>query len=185
MECPLPRGAPVIAEAISFGYTSETMAFTASTTGLLERVEKFVASHLDVNWAAEPRAARLALLVREELRRWTQSSYPGATCEGSALDPESRRRLSLTIHSAPVSHRVEVWGLLKDDPIRAVSGHTVHSWVVLAGDGGPGSAFEKAAEQLTKAGLKRVDQREGPTFSLSLWMGAGAPDGCPECLGRK
>jgi hypothetical protein len=161
------------------------MAFTTSTTGLLERVEKFVASHLDANWAAEPKAARLALLVREELRRWTQSSYPGSSCEGTALDPGSRRRLSLTIHSAPVSHRVEVWGMLKDDPVRAVSGHTIHSWVVLAGETGAGSALEKASEELAKAGLKRVDQRDGPTFSLSLWMGAGAPEGCPECLGTK
>ena len=158
------------------------MAFTASITGLLERVEKFVAAHLDANWAAEPKAARLALLVREELRRWTQSSYPGSTCEGAALDPDSRRRLSLTIHSAPVSHRVEVWGVLKDDPVRAVNGHTAHSCVVLAGEP---DGLEKASEQLAKAGLKRVDRRDGPSFSLSLWMGSGAPDGCPECLGKK
>lgn len=158
------------------------MAFTQSPTGLLERVEKFVAAHLDANWAAEPRAARMALLVREELRRWTQSSYPGSTCEGSALDPESRRRLSLTIHSAPVSHRVEVWGLVDGDALRPVGGHTVHSWVVLAG---PSAALEKASGSLAAAGLKRVEQRDGPSFSLSLWMGAGAPDGCPECLGRK
>jgi hypothetical protein len=160
----------------------ESMAFTSSTTGLLERVEKFVSAHLEANWAAEPKAARLALLVREELRRWTQSSYPGSSCEGSALDPDSRRRLSLTIHSAPVSHRVEVWGLVPDDPARTVNGHTLHSWVVLAGDAG---ALEKASEQLAKAGLKRIDRRDGPSFSLSLWMGAGAPDGCPECLGKK
>jgi hypothetical protein len=161
------------------------MAFTASTTGLLERVEKFVAGRLDSNWAAEPKAARLALLVREELRHWTQSSYPGSSCEGSALDPGSRRRLSLTIHSAPVSHRVEVWGLAREDAVNAVSGHTTHSWVVLAGEGGSGSALEKASAELAKAGLKRVDQRDGPTFSLSLWMGATAPDGCPECLGKQ
>ena len=158
------------------------MAFTSSTTGLLERVEKHVIAHLDANWAAEPKAARLALLVREELRRWTQSSYPGSSCEGAALDPDSRRRLSLTIHSAPVSHRVEVWGLVPGDPVRAISGHTLHSWVVLAGDAG---ALEKTSEQLARAGLKRVDRRDGPSFSLSLWMGAGAPDGCPECLGKK
>lgn len=158
------------------------MAFTSSTTGLLERVEKFVAAHLDANWAAEPKAARIALLVREELRRWTQSSYPGSSCEGSALDADSRRRLSLTIHSAPVSHRVEVWGLTQTDTVRAVTGHTVHSWVVVAGDAG---ATERASEQLAKAGLKRVDRRDGPSFSLSLWMGAGAPDGCPECQSQK
>lgn len=161
------------------------MAFTDTTKGLLERVETFVSGHLEANWAAEPKPARLALLVREELRRWTQSSYPGATCEGSALDAGSRRRLSLTIHSAPVSHRVEVWGLSKDDAATPPSAHTAHSWVVLAGDGGAGAAVEKAGEQLAKAGLKRVDQREGPLFSLSLWMGATAPDGCAECLGKK
>ena len=161
------------------------MAFTASTTGLLERVEKFVGGHLDSNWVAEPRPARLALLVREELRRWTLASYPGATCEGTALDRNSRCRLSLTIHSAPVTHRVEVWGLEKSDSVAPVSGHTTHSWVVVAGEAGTGSAFEAAAAQLSKAGLKRVDQRDGPVFSLSLWMGATAPDGCPECLGTK
>jgi hypothetical protein len=161
------------------------MAFTASTTGLLERVEKFVAGHLESNWVSEPKPARLALLVREELRRWTLSSYPGATCDGAALDPNSRRRLSLTIHSAPVTHRVEIWGLDRNETIKPVSGHTTHSWVVMAGESGAGSAFEAASGQLAKAGLKRVDQREGPTFSLSLWMGATAPDGCPECLERK
>ena len=161
------------------------MAFTASMTGLLERVEKFVATHLDANWAAEPPPARLALLVREELRRWTQSSYPGETCEGASLDPDSRRRLSLTIHSAPVSHRVEIWGLSKDDALKSLSGHTSHSWVVLAGEGGAAATLEAASGQLEKAGLKRLDRREGPSFSLSLWMGASAPDGCPECLGKK
>ena len=161
------------------------MAFTASTTGMLERVEKFILAHLDANWAAEPRPARLALLVREELRRWTQQSYPGATCEGAALAPDSRRRLSLTIHSAPVSHRVEIWGLDRNEPVKPVSGHATHSWVVLAGESGAGSAFEGAGEELAKAGLKRVDRRDGPSFSLSLWMGSTAPDGCPECLGKK
>jgi hypothetical protein len=167
------------------GYTCETMAFTASTTGLLERIEKFVAGHLDANWVSEPNPARLALLVREELRRWTQSSYPGATCDGAALDRNSRRRLSLTIYSAPVTHRVEVWGLAKDEAVKPVSGHTTHSWVVVAGEAGAGSAFEAATTQLSKAGLKKVEQRDGPAFSLSLWMGATAPDGCPECLGKK
>lgn len=161
------------------------MAFTATTTGLLERVERFVTGHLERNWASEPRPARLALLVREELRRWTQSSYPGATCEGAALDPDSRRRLSLTIHSAPVSHRVEVWGLDRGDRPHPLGRHTAHSWVVLAGEDGPGSAVEAAAAQFEQAGLKRIDRRDGPGFSLSLWMGATAPDGCPECLGRK
>jgi hypothetical protein len=160
------------------------MAFTASTKGLLERVETFVADHLGANWAVEPRPARLALLVREELRRWTQASYPGATCDGAALDADSRRRLLLTIHSAPVTHRVEVWGLAKGEAVKPVSGHTTHSWVVVAGEAGPGSAFDAATAQLSKAGLKKVDQRDGAAFSLSLWMGAAAPDGCPECLGK-
>lgn len=161
------------------------MAFTASTAGLLEQVEKFVVAHLEANWAAEPNSARLALLVREELRRWTQSRFPGSTCEGAALDPDSRRRLSLTIHSAPVSHRVEVWGLAKDDVVQPVGLHTAHSWVVLAGAGGPGSAFQASADHLAKAGLKRIEQRDGPVFSLSLWMGSTAPDGCPECAAKK
>ena len=158
------------------------MAFTESTTGLLDRLEKFVAGHLESNWVSEPRPARLALLVREELRRWTLTSYPGATCDGAALGADSRRRLSLLIHSAPVSHRVEIWGLAKDEVVKPVSGHTTHSWVVVAGESG--AAFEAASGQLSKAGLKKVDQRNGAEFSLSLWMGAAAPDGCPECLGK-
>ena len=161
------------------------MAFTASTTGLLERLERFVAAHLDQNWVAEPKPARLALLVREELRRWTQSSYPGASCDGAALDPGSRRRLSLTIHSAPASHRVEIWGLERDAAPQPAGRHTAHSWVVLAGEDGPGSAFESVGEQLQKTGLRRVDRRDSVGFSLSLWMGAEAPDGCPECLAKK
>jgi hypothetical protein len=161
------------------------MAFTASTNGLLERVEKFVAAHLDDRWVAEPKPARLALLVREELRRWTQSTYPGASCDGAALDPDSRRRLSLTIHSAPVSHRVEVWGLANVYPPQALGRHTPHSWVVLAGEPAPDATFNSASEQLRQAGLREVDRRDGPGFSLSLWTGATAPDGCPECLGKK
>jgi len=160
------------------------MAFTASTTGLLERVERFVAAHLDRNWAAEPRPARLALLIREELQRWTLSNYPSATCEGAALDPGSRRRLSLTIHSAPVTHRVEVWGLDDVDPPQGLGRHSAHSWVVLAGDHPPGSVYASAADQLRMAGLREVDRRDGSGFTLSLWTGAIAPDGCPECLGK-
>ena len=159
------------------------MAFTASTNGLLERLEKFAAAHLEANWAAEPKPARLALLVREELRRWTQASYPGASCDGTALDPGSRRRLSLTIHSAPASHRVEVWGLGRGDAPPALGRHTAHSWVVLAGEDGPGSAVESASAELKKAGLRQLERRDSAAFSLSLWMGAGAPDGCPECQG--
>jgi hypothetical protein len=160
------------------------MAFTASTNGLLERIEKFVASHLEGNWAAEPRPSRLALLVREELRRWTLTNYPSAICDGSALDPDSRRRLSLTIHSAPVSHRVEVWGLDKDLPPPPLGPHSAHSWVVLAGDPVLTPALPPVEEQLRKAGLRQVDRRDTPGFSLSLWAGATAPDGCPECLGK-
>jgi hypothetical protein len=161
------------------------MAFTASTTGLLERVEKFVAAHLDDHWAAEPRPARLALLVREELQRWTLSNYPGAICDGAALDPDSRRRLSLTIHSAPVSHRVEVWGLADGAPPQGLGRHTAHSWVVLAGDRSPAATVASVGVQLQQAGLREVDRRNGPGFTLSLWTGATAPDGCPECLGKK
>jgi hypothetical protein len=161
------------------------MAFTASTDGLLEKVEAFVAAHLEANWAAEPGAARLALLVREELRRWTQTRFPGSTCEGSAIDAGSRRRLSLVIHSASVTHRVEVWGLAPEDAVKGVGPHTAHSWVVLAGAAGPATAFQSASDHLSKAGLKRVEQRDGKGFSLSLWMGGTAPDGCPECAGKK
>jgi hypothetical protein len=161
------------------------MAFTASTTGLLERLERFASAHLDRNWAAEPKPARLALLVREELRRWTQSSYPGSSCDGAALAADSRRSLSLTIHSAPVSHRVEVWGLERGGTPQRLGPHTAHSWVVLAGEDGPGSAFESMSQELAKAGLRQMDRRDSAAFSLSLWMGAGAPDGCPECLGKK
>lgn len=161
------------------------MAFTSSTTGLLERVEQFVTGHLEANWAAEPRPARLALLVREELRRWTQSRYPGAICEGASLDPDSRRRLSLTIHSAPVTHRVEIWGLADVQPPQAPGPHTRHSWVLLADDRASDAAFARISGQLQDAGLKQVDRRDGPRFSLTLWMGSTAPDGCAECLGRK
>jgi hypothetical protein len=160
------------------------MAFTATTTGLLERVEKFVAGHLETNWVAEPRPARLALLVREELRRWTLSSYPGSTCEGSALQRGSRRRLSLTIHSAPVSHRVEIWGLADSSPPDGLGPHTPHSWVLLAGSHEPTTSFTWLTDELKKAGLKQVDRRDGSGFSLSLWMGVAAPHGCPECLGK-
>ncbi|HZE98532.1 MAG TPA: hypothetical protein VE981_15980 [Planctomycetota bacterium] len=161
------------------------MAFTASTPGLLERVEKFVAAHLDSNWVVEPKPARLALLVREELRRWTQSSYPGSACEGAALDPDSRRRLSLTIHSAPVSHRVEVWGLADAWPPQGLGPHTSHSWVLLAGDLDSGAAFGTVRSQLEAAGLRQVERRDGAGFSLSLWMGSTVPDGCPECRAGK
>ena len=161
------------------------MAFTTSTDGLLEKVETFVAAHLEANWAAEPGSARLALLVREELRRWTQTRFPGSTCEGNAIDDGSRRRLNLVIHSVNVTHRVEVWGLAKEDAVKGVGPHTAHSWVVLAGAAGPGTAFQSASDHLSKAGLKRIEQRDSAAFSLSLWMGSTAPDGCSECAGKK
>ena len=46
-------------------------------------------------------------------------------------------------------------------------------------------AVEAASDLLERTGLKRLDRRDGPTFTLSLWMGSTAPDGCPECLGKK
>ena len=162
------------------------MAFTASAPGLLERVEKFVAAHLDDRWVAEPKPARLALLVREELRRWTLSTYPGASCDGAALRPDSRRRLSLTIHSAPVSHRVEVWGLGDVYPPQALGRHTPHSWVVLAGDhASRHTPYRSVSEQLrggrTQAGGEPQRDRILPE---PLDGGDSAPDGCPECLGK-
>ena len=159
------------------------MSFTASTAGLLEDVERFVAANLETGWAAEPPAARAALLVREELRRWTGTQYPGSTSEESALDAGSRRRLLLTIHSAPVSHRVEIWGMAPGDdlPGAAVSGHTAHSWVVIARVGGPDPAVDRAAAKLKAAGLQPVGERRGGAVALSLWMGRAAPDGCPDC----
>jgi hypothetical protein len=164
------------------------MAFQASTAKILGRLEQVIGEHLEKGWAAEPAAARAALLVREELQRWTQATYPGSACEGAALDPGSRRRLSLTIHSAPVSHRVEIWGLAcGDEGESAVPAgeHVAHSWVVLAHVGKPCPNLAARAAKLEGAGLRRLDLRESPTLSLSLWMGKAAPDGCPACLGKK
>ena len=163
------------------------MAFRQSTAELLETLEKIVQANLEEGWVAEPPAARLALLVREELGRWTQATYPGSALEGSALDPGSRRRLGLRIHSAPVTHRVEVWGLACGDEAEAAvpkGDHIAHSWVVLAHLGGPCRNLESRAAQLAGAGLKRMEARETPKLSLSLWTGAAAPDGCPACLGK-
>ncbi len=164
------------------------MAFRQSTSELLASLEKLVQANLEDGWVAEPPAARLALLVREELGRWTQANYPGSSMEGAALDPGSRRRLSLDIHSAPVTHRVEVWGLACGDEAEAAvpkSGHISHSWVVLAHLGGPCPRLDARAAQLSAAGLKRMEVRETPKLSLSLWTGASAPDGCPACLGKQ
>ncbi len=164
------------------------MAFSASHAEILGRLEQAVIAHLEDGWVAEPHAARVALLVRDELRRWTQTTYPGCTAEGAALDPGSRRRLSLTIHSAPVTHRVEVWGLACGDekePLVPDGGHVAHSWVVVAHHGERCRNLEAREAKLKGAGLKRLDARESPRLSLSLWMGAAAPDGCPACLAQQ
>lgn len=163
------------------------MAFRADTAELLSRIEMAVEAKLDDGWAAEPPAARAALLVREELTAWTRTNYPGSACEGGALDPGSRRRLALTIHSAPVSHRVEIWGLACGDDAEArppAGEHIAHSWVVLAHVGGPCVNFKARAAQLEAAGLRRLEERSSPRLSLSLYMGAAAPDGCPACLAK-
>jgi hypothetical protein len=161
------------------------MAFSASPAQILERLERVVEADLDRNWAAEPLSARAALLTREELDRWTRDAYPGCSSEGAALDPGSRRRLSLLIHSAPVSHRVEVWGSADgDEAPPAVSGHTSHSWVVVAHVGQAGRALDAAGSRLEAAGLKRVAERRSGRLAFALWMGSAAPDGCPDCLGK-
>jgi hypothetical protein len=163
------------------------MAFRADPAELLTRVEKTVEAKLDDGWAAEPPAARAALLVREELAAWTQANYPGSACDGAALDPGSRRRLALTIHSAPVSHRVEVWGLACGDEAEArlpAGEHIAHSWVVVAHVGGPCPNLQASLGKLADAGLKRLGERSTPRLTLSLWMGAAAPDGCPACLAK-
>jgi hypothetical protein len=158
------------------------MAFTASATGILQRLEDFVVPLLEADWAAEPPAARAALLVREALGDFTSAQYPGAACETAALDANSRRRLSLLIHSAPASHRVEVWGLAPgDEAVPEPTPHTAHSWVLLARVGGPGPALEAAGARLAAAGLARIAGREGARLALALWQGSGAPDGCPDC----
>jgi hypothetical protein len=153
------------------------MAFRASPADLLARVEKTVEAKLDDGWAAEPPAARAALIVREELTAWTRGNYPGSACEGTSLDPGSRRRLALTIHSAPVSHRVEVWGLACGDEAEAQAPAGEHV-------GGPCRHLNARLAQLEAAGLKRLEERSSPRLSLSLWMGAAAPDGCPACLAK-
>jgi hypothetical protein len=158
------------------------------TSALLERLEKVVVENLDDGWAMEPPAARAALLVREELARWTQSTYPGSASEGAALEADSRRALALTIHSAPTTHRVEVWGLACGDERESrvpSSGHAAHSWVVVAHVGAACANLEASAAQLKSSGLRRVDHRETPRLTLSLWMGAAAPDGCPACLEKQ
>jgi hypothetical protein len=161
------------------------MALSASPADILARLEKAVEADLDRNWAAEPPAARAALLAREELERWTRATYPGSSTEGAALDPGSRRRLSLFIHSAPVSHRVEVWGTADGDEAPGVAdAHTRHSWVVLAHVGSGQGALNRSADRLEAAGLKKLAERREGRLAFALWMGNAAPDGCPDCLGK-
>ncbi len=163
------------------------MAFQASAAQILLRIEEAVRAKLDDRWVAEPPAARAALIVREALADWTCSTYPGSACEGASLDEGSRRRLSLIIHSAPASHRVEIWGLACGDEHEArvpAGEHIAHSWVVVAHVGERCSRLEASAARLSQAGLKRIDERSTPGYTFSVWMGAAAPDGCPACLGR-
>jgi hypothetical protein len=163
------------------------MAFKGSAGELLARLEKVVREHLEDGWVMEPPAARLALLVREELGRWTQSVYPGSTCEQDALEPDSRRRLGLTIHSPPVTHRVEIWGLACGDDweSRVPAGeHVGHSWVVLAHLGADCPNLEAHSRKLKGSGLTSLGARSEDRLTLSVWMGASAPDGCPACLGK-
>lgn len=163
------------------------MVLSISTNTLLDRLAEFTRAHLDDGWVAEPPAARAALLVREEIQRWTQSAYPGSTCVPGALEKDSRRGLTLTVHSAPVTHRVEIWGLACGDEREAKlapSAHAPHSWVILAHSGPDCRAIEAAEAALKSAGLRRVERRDG-ALTLSLWMGSAAPDGCPACLGTK
>lgn len=160
------------------------MAFTGSISDLLRGLEQAVEAGLDEGWAAEPPAARAALLAREALERWTRVAYPGAALEGRALEPGSRRRLSLSIHSAPVTHRVEVWGLACGDAREgAVSSdaHVAHSWVLLVHLGPPCPRLTEGERRLAERGLRRVDGRRGERVTLSLWMGSAAPDGCDAC----
>jgi hypothetical protein len=160
------------------------MAFSFPTSELLQRLERAVLEDLEAGWVAEPPAARAALLVREELRRWTLATYPGSASEGEAIEPGSRRRLSLVIHSAPVTHRVEVWGLACGDENESsapAGDHISHSWVVVAHLGAACPNLEANLARLAAAGLRRVEERCSERLSLSLWMGGAAPDGCPAC----
>ncbi len=160
------------------------MALASPTGEILERLERAIERELHTRWRAEPPAARLALVIREELERWTREAYPASSCEGTALEKDSRRRLCLTIHSAPVTHRVEIWGLACGDPVEGPPPNikdAVHSWVVLAHLGGPCPNLRAAAASILAAGLREVDRRVTPRLSLSLWVGGAAPEGCPDC----
>ena len=164
------------------------MAFTGNTGEILGRLERAVNEKLEEGWVSEPDAARLALLIREELGHWTRATYPGSACDVSSIAPDSRRHLGLTIHSAPVTHRVEIWGLAcGDEREREVpsSGHEAHSWVVLAHLGDACPNYDQSVARLTAVGLKELDKRTSGRLKLGLWMGATAPDGCPACQASK
>ena len=163
------------------------MVLSISTRELLERLSKVLELKLDNGWVMEPPAARMALVAREELERWTETAFPGSSCQADAIEKDSRRGLSLTIHAAPTSHRVEIWGMACDDDREgdvALTGHTAHSWVVLAHKGPACDNAKSHAAKLEAAGLKKVDSQDG-TVMLSLWKGSTAPDGCPDCSGGK
>ncbi len=155
---------------------------------LLSRLAGFVRGNLEDGWAAEPPAARLALLLREELARWTRATYAGSACECGAVRKGSRRGLTLAIHAPPATHRVEIWGLACGDEGEgdvAFTPHAAHSWVVLAHLGGECPRLESCARKLESAGLRRVDRFEEDRLSLSLWRGSSAPEGCPACLEKR
>lgn len=161
------------------------MVLSISTADILGRLSKVLEKGIDDGWVLEPPASRLALMAREVLERWTETAYPGSSCQAGAVENDSRRGLSLTIHAAPTTHRVEIWGLAcGDEREKKVSftSHAPHSWVILAHQGPGCAAFKKHAEALEAFGLKRVDHREGKV-TLSLWRGSTAPDGCPDCSG--
>lgn len=164
------------------------MVLSVPTSMLLERLERTVKENLEAGWVAEPHAARVALLVREELGCWTETTYAGSTCQAIALESDSRRLLGLTIHSAPNTHRVEIWGLACGDDREARPApldHTVHSWVLVAHLGGSCGHLNEHLARLRGAGLKLMNERRGDHLHLSLWMGASAPNGCPACLAEE
>lgn len=164
------------------------MAFASSTNEILARLAEAVETNLATGWVAEPPAARLALLIREELAQWTRRTYPGSTCDLGTLEADSRRHLTLTIHSAPVTHRVEIWGMACGDEREGclpAGAHLGHSWVVLAHLGNSCKNADAASEKIASFGLRQAERRQSARLSLSLWMGNAAPDGCPACLSQK
>jgi hypothetical protein len=55
---------------------------------------------------------------------------------------------------------------------------------VLAHLGASPGALAQGARDLEAAGLKKLAERKAGRLSFILWMGAAAPDGCPDCLGK-